>query len=379
MNAALGNPDIGRLARSFLPGTAVLEMTYACNHRCRFCSCPWEATAGGFERRPERDIAWWKTTLARLAESGVHQLAFTGGEPLLKDGLGDLIEFAATLRSPRFVTVDGRLEEQVAPLTLTLLSNGDLLDDAMLDRCARLGVAVGISLPGLSTFGWHTNGGDANVVLAAFGKTKARNIPTHVGITVTRRNLPELYETMATALLAGADNVLLNRFMPGGRGLAWADELAMGSEETREMLRVAETVLRAANRTGHVGTELPLCLVADMHFEHLSVGHQCAAATEFFAIDPSGHLRVCNHSPIRLASFDEVESVREDSRWRQFALKDYRPSACAGCSEVARCDAGCREAARIVHGRPDALDPVLPTVTPLGRRLNGVDLLRRVL
>jgi radical SAM protein with 4Fe4S-binding SPASM domain len=364
------SPDAGRLARSFLPGTAVLELTYACNHRCRFCSCPWFAPDGGFPRGPEKDIVWWKATVTRLAAMGVHQLAFTGGEPLLKPGLHELLEHAATLLAPRWETVDDHLEERTAPLGVTLLSNGKTLDDATLDLCARLHVAVGISLPGLETFAWHTDGGDPAAVLAAFGAARARGITTHVGITVTRKNLGELYETIATALVAGADSVLLNRFMPGGRGLAFTDELAMGPDEVRSMLRVANQVLERANRTGHVGTELPLCLLDGLDLGHLTVGSQCSAATEFFAIDPSGHLRVCNHSPVQLASFDEVEEVRTDPRWRQFAVRDYLPSECGGCLAVGRCDAGCREAARIVHGRPDALDPVVTSVTPL-RRLSA--------
>ena len=28
---------------TLLPSVAVLEMTYRCNHACRFCSCPWFA------------------------------------------------------------------------------------------------------------------------------------------------------------------------------------------------------------------------------------------------------------------------------------------------------------------------------------------------
>lgn len=344
-------------------------MTYACNHRCRFCSCPWEAADGRFDRRAEKDMAWWKAALARLADMGVYQLAFTGGEPLLKKGLHELIEYAANLRPARWVTVDGNLEERIGPPLLTLLSNGKAMDDATLDLCARLGVSLGLSLPGLTTFAWHTDGGDPAPILVTFEKTKARKIPTHVGITVTRRNLHELYETIAAALLAGADSILLNRFMPGGRGLAFADQLTMSPEETREMLRVAEDVLRQANRQGHVGTELPLCLVTDMEFSKLSVGHQCAAARDFFAIDPSGHLRVCNHSPVRLGSLDDVDAIREDPRWRQFAIKDYRPAACGGCVAVDRCDAGCREAARIVNGSPDAIDPILPTLVPIRRTM----------
>ena len=86
-----------RLAPSFLPATAVLEMTYRCNHACLFCSCPWYAEDGDFDTRPELTADEWKSTIAKLCSMGCTDLAFTGGEPLLKEGIEDIIEFAAGL------------------------------------------------------------------------------------------------------------------------------------------------------------------------------------------------------------------------------------------------------------------------------------------
>ena len=47
--------NTARLAPSFLPATAVLEMTYRCNHACLFCSCPWYA--GAIPEDPEMPVA----------------------------------------------------------------------------------------------------------------------------------------------------------------------------------------------------------------------------------------------------------------------------------------------------------------------------------
>jgi radical SAM protein with 4Fe4S-binding SPASM domain len=346
----------------------VLEMTYVCNHRCVFCSCPWFAPGRTFPILAEKSIDWWKGTLARLAAMGVYHFAFTGGEPLCKPGIASLLEYAAGLVATRLVTRDEQLVEETSPVSLTLLSNGKLLDGPILDLCARHGIAVGISLPGLATFPYHTGGEDPVVVLRAFAETRARKITTHVGITVTRKNLHELYETMAEALLAGADSVLLNRFMPGGRGLGHVEDLRLSPAGIVEMLRTAEQVLSEANRQGHLGTEIPMCLVDGLSFPHLTVGFQCAAASEFFAIDPSGFLRVCNHSPLRLGSFDEVDAIAQHPEWRRFALKDYMPADCTGCHAIGECHAGCREAARIVNGSPDAVDPMVPVLVPYRRR-----------
>ncbi|HOX43301.1 MAG TPA: radical SAM protein [Myxococcota bacterium] len=354
-----------RLAASFLPATAVLEMTYACNHRCLFCSCPWYAEGNGFDQRPELELPSWKRILEKLCRMGVVDLAFTGGEPLLKQGLEELIVHAAGLEAEHVRTQDGGLVVEPGPPHLFLLTNGRILSERVLELCARHRVHLGMSLPGVTSFTDHTRASDAAHVLGWFRRAKALGIETHVGITVTRLNLHELYETMGEALLAGADSVLLNRFMPGGRGLAHARELALDADGVRQMLSTAEEVLRLANRRGNVGTELPRCLFDPAAHTHLDVGSQCAAATGFFCIDPSGYVRVCNHSPVRLEHFDAIEAVKDNPYWRRFVQKDYLPRACAGCREIGRCDAGCREAAHIACGAVDALDPLLPSVTPL--------------
>ena len=358
-------PVTSRLAASFLPPTAVLELTYECNHSCLFCSCPWFAPDGRFVRHPEMDLAWWKSTVAKLCRMGVTQMAFTGGEPLLKAGVEELIRFSAGCTAEHVKTVDGALVVEPGPPLLYLLTNGKILSDGILDLCASLDVHVGLSLPGLTSFTDHTRAGDAAHILKWFKRTKELGLSTHVGITVTRRNLHELYETMGEALVAGADSVLLNRFMPGGRGLAHAKELMLDADGVREMLTIAEEVLRLANRKGNVGTELPMCLVNEASHTHLSVGSRCSAATDFFAIDPSGYVRVCNHSEVRLEHFDQIELVKDNPYWRRFIMKDFLPAACGGCREIGRCDAGCREAAHIYCGAVDALDPLLPSVTPL--------------
>ncbi|MBI5525512.1 MAG: radical SAM protein, partial [Deltaproteobacteria bacterium] len=148
-------PVTSRLAASFLPSTAVLEMTYACNHECLFCSCPWFAPDGRFARHEEMTVEWWKKTLAKLCAMGVTQLAFTGGEPLLKPGVAELIEFASTCTGEHVKTVDGALVVEHAPPFLHLLTNGMTLTEETLDLCARHKVHVGLSLPGLASFADH--------------------------------------------------------------------------------------------------------------------------------------------------------------------------------------------------------------------------------
>jgi radical SAM protein with 4Fe4S-binding SPASM domain len=348
-----------RLAPSFLPATAVLEMTYRCNHRCLFCSCPWEDPAGGFTQFDELSIEQWKDVLGKLAEMGVCHFAFTGGEPLLKEGLFDLIEFASTLSVEHIESGDAGLESRMARPKLYLLSNGTAVDWAVLDFCKRFDVQLSMSLPGLSTYREHTDEGDPDHVLRMFEKAAASEIPTVAAVTVTRKNIGELHATISAAFLAGAQQLLMNRFLPGGRGLKHANELSLDRQQVCQMLDTAEEVLTDANRFGSVGTELPKCILDGRRYERLHVGTRCSAAIDFFVIDPSGYVRACNHSPTRLNHFSEIDKVKTHPYWRRFTQKEYLPASCGGCPSIGDCDGGCREAAHIVTGALDGPDMVL--------------------
>jgi radical SAM protein with 4Fe4S-binding SPASM domain len=347
-----------RLARSFLPWTAVLEMTYQCNHRCLFCSCPWEADGGGFPRGEEMAPADWCACIDKVVAMGATALAFTGGEPLLKPGIESIIEHAAGCVAEHIETKDGELVSRDGPPDLYLISNGGVMERATLDFAARVGLNVSLSLPGLETYPRHTRGGDPNRILGLFRVAHELGVRTTVNIAVTRLNLPELFETIAEALLAGADSLLLNRFLPGGRGLSHLSELSLTREQVIQALDIAEDALLTANRWGHLGTEVPRCLVDPARYERIKVGTRCSAAVDFFVIGPSGRARVCNHSPVELMRWEELETAKDHPYWRRFAFREYLPTSCGGCPEMGACDAGCREAAHVLRGAPDAHDPL---------------------
>jgi radical SAM protein with 4Fe4S-binding SPASM domain len=344
-------------APSILPATAVLEMTYECNHKCLFCSCPWYADASFI--MPEMSISEWKELIKLYAENGVVSFAFTGGEPLLKESLYYLLRYTASQQAHHIETVDGELKSWFAPPEIYLLSNGKLVDEETLRLCAELKINLSISMPGLKTFAAHTRGGSpVENVLDIFSRAKELGIYTTAGITVTAENFNELYETIAAALIAGSDNILLNRFMPGGRGLQ-NRKLELTSEQTVEMAKIAEEVLALAKRTGSIGTEIPRCLIDPADYEYLKVGTQCSAGRDFFVIGPSGYIRVCNHSEHRLLYWRDYDELRHNPYWDSFVFKTWMPDACCGCDLIGECDGGCREAANVCYGSLNAPDPLL--------------------
>lgn len=346
------------LKRSFLPSSAVLELTWKCNHVCRFCSCPWYA--GMIPTRAEMTVEDWKECIDSLLDAGVTSLAFTGGEMLLKDGWEEIVRYAASRVAWFDDVVDGELREERRPPQLFLLSNGKVMSDHVLDVCHELNAHLSMSLPGLAKFEQHTCGGTPpEHVLDWFIRAKEKGVETTAGITVTAENFHELYQTVSAALLAGAANILLNRFLPGGRGLKHR-ELDLTPEQIRQMPHIVEEVLELAGKNGSIGTELPYCLAQDAcDLDRLSVSTTCGAAKGFFVIGPAGWVRACNHSPTEIVHWRDWKTLPHHPYWKAYIERENLPDACKECEFSSRCDGGCREAAHVCFGSPKASDPAL--------------------
>jgi radical SAM protein with 4Fe4S-binding SPASM domain len=337
-----------------LPPTALLELTYACNHECKFCYCPWDSPKGSsfcYEKQEELSVEDWKKALHILEDNGVLFVGLSGGEPLLKDGIAEIL---------RYIRSDTKLNRKRA---ITVITNGAALDEKYLSLFKEVGAHLSFSLPGLNTFAWHTgsNTNTAGNVLYWLKRCKEEKISTALNVTATKRNLSELYEIIANGLIAGARSLLLNRFMVGGRGISYQDELNLSQEEVRQALDIAEEVLEAAGRRGHLGIEVPPCILEEggAKYKQLHLDSLCAAATRLFIIDPSGHLRVCNHSPRRIGYIFGERLVSDIDYWGQYADKSIAlPAMCDGCQYRQRCNCGCREAAALCHGSLSAPDPI---------------------
>jgi Predicted Fe-S oxidoreductases len=315
-----------------VPKTAVLEMTYRCNHRCLFCSVPWEGPRGDYPRESELTIPGWLSCVEELARQGIQNIAFSGGEPLLKKGLEEVIHYAATVKTAATV-FDGAGKaagKQEKNITLSLITNGALINDHWVNIFKQHRVSMVVSLPGIEAFGVLTGGGDYRRALQAIKKLSDAGLDVVVSICVTKKNLPELIQTISQGFLHGAKALLLNRFLPGGRGIDYP-ELCLDQNEIIRMLDCAQEVCLAANTRGSVGTELPKCILTK-DYSMLTVGTMCSGGIDFFAVDPAGNVRPCNHSPVVLGRYTNITAAIRTNYWQRFKQRDFLPQACSSCA-----------------------------------------------
>jgi pyrroloquinoline quinone biosynthesis protein E len=74
-----------------IPLAVLAEVTHRCPLQCPYCSNPVELDRGA----SELTTAEWKKVLSELAEIGVLQIHFSGGEPTARKDLVELVRHAS--------------------------------------------------------------------------------------------------------------------------------------------------------------------------------------------------------------------------------------------------------------------------------------------
>src|SRR5436189_2362204 len=84
----------GSVAETFgIPLAVLAELTHRCPLQCPYCSNPVELERGGSELTTEE----WKNVLTELAQIGVLQIHFSGGEPTARKDLVELVQHASNV------------------------------------------------------------------------------------------------------------------------------------------------------------------------------------------------------------------------------------------------------------------------------------------
>lgn len=165
---------VQRSVQERIPVGVMVELTYRCNLSCRHCYLEGSPPP----REPELTTSELLELLDGLAEAGTLYLGLTGGEPLLRPDLWEILK--------------GASERGFAP---RLFTNGTLLDQGWAARLGELGTAsVDLSLHGAcaESHDWMTRcPGSFDAAMAAAWRLRHRGVPVTLKVPLTGRNAGE--------------------------------------------------------------------------------------------------------------------------------------------------------------------------------------------
>lgn len=323
------------------PLALIAELTHRCPLHCVYCSNPVELT------RPDRELraSEWDRVLKEAAQLGVVQADFTGGEPLVRD---DLVELVRAARS--------------AGLYVNLITSGLPLDEKRLEEL----VAAGLDHFQLSFQG----AAEENAAEFSGTRTHARKVQVakwvkrhRIALTLNfvihRRNLHDLeamIELTEELTPSRAEFAHVQYY-----GWAFANcELLLPTrdqlEQSLEILKAAEGRMRGRTRIEYV--------VPDYYAKYPK---PCMGGwgNKVLLVKPEGDVLPCHAANVIPGmTFENVRTSSlgriwaESKAFQSFRGEDWMSDTCRTCERRAQDFGGCRCQAFLLAKDAAATDPV---------------------
>ena len=280
----------------------VWNCTRRCNLACRHCYSDSDA-----RRHPEMTGEQGAAMLADIAAFGAPALLMSGGEPLLRPDVFEMIEEARALGLP-----------------VTLSSNGTLVRPRVARRLAALGVRyVGVSLDGLGAVhdAFRGRRGAFDRSLAGIRALRSAGVRAGVRVTLSEAAIASLPELFALVEREGVGRICFYHLVPAGRGSGQAPARA------GEVRPAVEAIFERAERWVDEDRDVEVLTVdnyADGPALHLRQSARDPARAEAIggALEWNGGAR--NASGTGLAAVDWDGWVRPDQFWPDAPLGNVR-------------------------------------------------------
>ncbi len=327
------------------PLLLIAELTYRCPLKCPYCSNPTDIGASRYEE--ELSTEEWQRVFAEASALGVLQLALTGGEPMARKDIVELVGAStenglySTLVTSALPFPRGRVER---------------LKDAGLDH-------VQISFQDSNGAGNDAIAGTRSFTrkLEAAALARELRFPLTLNVVLHRRNLDHVEHFIALAEELGARRLELANTQYHG----WALVNRSALMPSREQLETAEeAVARARER---LGAKLEILWVLPDYYEELPKPCMGGWAHDAILVQPNGDVLPCQAagSIPGLA----LENVRERSlaeiwfeseMFQRFRGTEWMQEPCRSCplGRQEQDFGGCRCQALALTGDAAATDPV---------------------
>lgn len=327
-----------------LPLWLLAELTYRCPLQCPYCSNPLEFAAIKNELTTEQ----WRDVFKQSREMGAVQLGFSGGEPLVRQDLPELIEYAHQLG---FYT--------------NLITSGIGLTEAKIAQFKEAGLDhIQVS--------FQASDPVINDMLAgsrhAFEKkqeiaklVKKYDYPMVLNFVIHRHNIDQIADIIELCLELNADTVELAICQFYG----WAYLNRQGLLPTKAQLERAEKITNEyRKKLKSENNPCKLIFVVPDYYEERPKACMNGWGSIFLTITPDGTALPCHAARQLPMKFPNVQKMPLSEIWykstgfNHFRGDGWMPEPCKSCPEKSKDFGGCRCQAFMLTGDAANTDPV---------------------
>jgi len=336
------------------PYALLAELTYRCPLHCPYCSNPLRLEQDG-----ELATEEWCRVIREAAELGVLQIGFSGGEPLVRKDLPDLIRAA-----------------RESNLYTNLITSGIGLDK----KRARELCEAGLDSVQLSFQSDTADLADEIAGARAHGRKldaaadiRAAGISLSLNFVIHRRNIDRLPHMIGLTEKLGADRVELANTQFYG----WAFLNRAVLLPTRTQVERAREIATAAK--ARFAGKIDIFYVLPDYYETRPKPCLNGWGQRYLTVNPLGHVLPCPTASAAIPDmrFENVRARALDWIWREsesfncFRGTDWMPEPCRSCPQKEIDFGGCRCQAALLTGDASKTDPVC-TLSPNRNRVDQV-------
>jgi pyrroloquinoline quinone biosynthesis protein E len=336
------------------PLALIAELTHRCPLHCVYCSNPLELQ----NRANELTTEIWSRVFKEAAELGVLQTDLTGGEPLARTDILELVSAART-----------------AGLYVNLITSGMPLDEARLAKLVDAGLDhLQLSFQGArEEIANEISGTKAHAQkLRVLEWLKQVRVAVTLNFVIHRSNIDQIEEMLALAESSSATRVEFANVQYYGWAFANRERLL----PTRSQLnRSIETLKSAQERfRGKIRIEY---VVPDYYAKYPK---PCMGGwgRKLMLITPTGEALPCHAAQIiPRMHFENVKhhSLREiwetSEAFQKFRGEDWMQEPCRTCDRREQDFGGCRCQALLLAGDAAATDPVC-SLAPTREKIDAI-------
>ncbi|MGR9073835.1 MAG: pyrroloquinoline quinone biosynthesis protein PqqE [Gammaproteobacteria bacterium] len=323
------------------PRWLLAELTYACPLQCPYCSNPVDYA----NYADELDTGDWKRVLTQARKMGAVQLGFSGGEPLARKDLAELVRHARGLGyySNLITSGYGLTEEKIIQLK-----------EAGLDH---IQVSIQASTQELNDHLAGTKSYEHKKEVARL--VKKHGYPMVLCVVIHRQNIHQMEQILDMASELGADYLELANTQYYG----WAHKNRDLLLPTQEQFEKAEKIAQAYKEK--VKGKMTIYYVIPDFYEGRPKACMNGWGTTFLTIAPDGVALPC-HSARDLPGLDcpnvkdfSIEEIWNESKaFNFFRGLEWMKEPCRSCDEKEKDFGGCRCQAYLLTGDMYNTDPV---------------------
>ncbi len=323
------------------PRWLLAELTYKCPLQCPYCSNPLDYAKHDSELNTED----WKRVLTQARKMGAVQLGFSGGEPLTRQDLPELVKHARELGyySNLITSGYGLTEDKIIELK-----------DAGLDH---IQVSIQASTQELNDHLAGTESYQSKKQVAHL--VKKHGYPMVLCVVIHRQNIHQMEQILEMAEELDADYLELANTQYYG----WAHTNRDLLLPTQEQFVKAEAIAQAYKEK--VEGKMKIYYVIPDFYEDRPKACMNGWGTTFLTIAPDGVALPC-HSARDLPGLDcpnvneySIEKIWNESKaFNFFRGNEWMVEPCRSCDEKEKDFGGCRCQAYMLTGDMYKTDPV---------------------